>query len=133
VQVVPDDFWGPACIRAEARGEPFEGQVAVGEVVRRRTREKHFSHGTVVSTVAWPYQFSWMNANDRQRESALAVDSEDPTWRTAVDAWRESETSELVPGAVLYHADYVHPYWAKASGIEFVKRIGRHLFYRRKA
>lgn len=131
-RVIPDDVWGPACIRAEARGEPFEGQVAVGEVVRRRTREKHFSRGTTVSTVTWPYQFSWMNTQDQQREAALAVDDEDPSWKSAVRAWEESATSDLVPGALFYHADYVSPDWAKANAIEFVKRIGRHLFYRRR-
>lgn len=129
-RVIPDDTWGIMCVFAEARGEPYEGQVAVGCVVRNRTARKFFSDGTVVDTVSKPHQFSWMNTGDGQRRRVLGVDRSDPAWKIATRAWFESEFAHLVDDAVFYHADYVQPYWSKVQGIEFVKRIGRHLFYR---
>jgi len=127
-RVIPDDVWGILCIFAEARGEPYEGQVAVGNVIRYRTKRKFFSDGTVISTVTAPHQFSWMNTVDAQRSRVLRA-----TWddiREASKAWFESEFNDVVPEATHYHADYVQPYWSKAVGMELVKRIGRHLFYR---
>lgn len=129
-RVIPDDVWGILCIFAESRSEPYEGQVAVGNVIRNRTRRKFFSQGTVVSTVLAPYQFSWTNTADGQRTRVLSAMWEDPAFRSAARAWFESESNDLVGDCMFYHADYVHPYWAKAHGIVFVKQIGRHLFYR---
>ena len=71
-RVISDDTLGALCVFAEARGEPYEGQVAVGNVIRNRTRLKFFSQGTVVSTVFQPYQFSWTNTPDAQRAPAIA-------------------------------------------------------------
>lgn len=132
-RIIPDDHFAILCIFAEARGEPFEGQVAVGNVIRNRTREKYFSDGTVASTVTKPWQFSWMNTVDEQRCRVLSACWEEPEIKIAQSAWQASESTNEVGDALFYHADYVHPTWAKAQSIEFVKRIGRHLFYRRKA
>lgn len=129
-RLIPDDVWGILCIFAEARGEPYEGQVAVGNVIRNRMAKKFFSDGTVVGTVTQSKQFSWMNDADRQRMLVLAARWENPQIQTASKAWFESEYTKHVADALLYHADYVAPYWAKAHGIELVVRIGRHLFYR---
>lgn len=128
-QVIPDAIWGALCIYAESRGEPFEGQIGVGNVIRRRTAQRHFSKGTVVSTVTTPWQFSWMNTDDSQRTRVFSVVRTDPAWIEAAAAWAESEKREEVGAALFYHADYVSPSWARANGIRFVKRIGRHLFY----
>ena len=129
-RVVPDDVWGILCIFAEARSEPYEGQVAVGNVIRNRTKRKFFSQGTVVSTVTHAYQFSWLNTGDAQRTRVFSALWEDPALKSAARAWFESEHRDEVGDALYYHGDYVHPYWAKANGIKFVKQIGRHLFYR---
>jgi len=132
-RVISDDVWGILCIFAEACGEPYEGQVAVGSIIRNRTKLRFYSQGTVVSTVLSPYQFSWTNTADAQRTRVLSAMWEDPAWRVASRAWFESEHSAPVGEALWYHADYVHPEWSKAQGMELVKRIGRHLFYRRVA
>ena len=131
-RVISDDTWGILCVFAEARSEPYEGQVAVGNVVRNRTKLRFFSHGTVASTVLEPYQFSWTNTSDAQRTRVFSAMREDPAWRVAARAWFESEFNFVVGDALFYHTDAVHPEWAKANGIEFVRRIGRHLFWRRK-
>lgn len=129
-RVIPDDVWGILCIFAEARGEPYEGQIAVGDVIRNRCARHFFCDGTVVDCVTKAHQFSWMNTGDAQRCRVLRVDRSDPQYQSATKAWFESEFVHHVADAVLYHADYVAPYWAKANGVEFVRRIGRHLFYR---
>jgi spore germination cell wall hydrolase CwlJ-like protein len=129
-RLISDDRWGILCVYAEARSEPYEGQVAVGNVIRNRTARKFFSDGTVCGTVTYPYQFSWLNTNDRQRSKVLGASWEDVGMRLAAKAWFESEHNKIVKDALLYHADYVDPTWSKAQGIELVSRIGRHLFYR---
>jgi spore germination cell wall hydrolase CwlJ-like protein len=130
VRVVSDDVYGALNIFAEARGEPFEGQVAVGNVVRERMRLKYASDGTVVGTVWKSNQFSWTLSSDPQRIRVMRVDDEDPAWVEAMTAWKASETTKVVPsGTVLYHAEHVNPWWAESSAVRFVKRIGRHLFY----
>jgi hypothetical protein len=129
-RVIPDDTWGILCIFAEARGEPYEGQIAVGNVIRNRCAKKYASDGTVVGTVTKASQFSWMNTDDGQRTRVLRASREDPAWKTASKAWFESEHVRLVDDAVLYYADsIVPPYWSKANGVTLVKRIGRHLFF----
>lgn len=129
-RVIPDDVWGILCVFAEARSEPYEGQVGVGNVVRNRMAKRYTSDGTVVGTVVAAYQFSWMNTPDRQRARVLSARWDDSALATASRAWFESAHVSQVADAVLYHADFVSPDWAKAQGIEFVVRIGRHLFYR---
>jgi N-acetylmuramoyl-L-alanine amidase len=131
-RILSDDDLAILCIFAEARGEPYEGQVAVANVIRHRTAKKYFSDGTVTSTVTWPHQFSWMNTQDKQRCRVLSACWNEPGIKSAEAAWHESARTDEVPEALMYHADYVDPWWAKAEGIELVKRIGRHLFYRRK-
>jgi len=130
-RVISDDLLGALCVFAEARSEPYEGQVAVGCVIRNRTKAKFFSLGTVASTIAMPYQFSWMNTSDTQRARVLSALWEDPAFKVALEAWAASEHTNPVGDALFYHADYVSPYWSRAQSVEFVKRIGRHLFYRR--
>jgi spore germination cell wall hydrolase CwlJ-like protein len=128
-RVIPDDTWGALCIFAEARNEPFEGQVAVGCVIRNRMARRWFSDGTVVDTVTRAKQFSWTNEDDAQRTRVFRAMQTDPAWLSAVRAWEESAHTNPIGAAVQYHAEYVTPWWSRAHGYEFVKRIGRHLFY----
>ena len=129
-RVIDDDTWGAMCIYAESRSEPYEGQVEVGRCIRYRTAKRFFSDGTVVGTVFSPHQFSWTNTVDAQRTRVLQVKKSDPAWQEAVRAWEESGRVSLDDAPSHYHASYVSPYWAKVHGMRFLKRIGRHLFYR---
>lgn len=129
-RVIPDDIWGALCIYAESRSEPYEGQVEVGRCIRLRAQRKFFSDGTIAGTVWNPYQFSWTNAGDAQRLRVLQAKESDPAWTLACKAWEESGRMSLDDAPTHYHADYVQPYWAKVYGMQFQKRIGRHLFYR---
>lgn len=130
MKLISEDAWGVINILAEARGEPHDGQVAVGNVVRERMRLRYASDGTVLGTVWRPNQFSWTLSGDKQRQRVLSADDEDPSVAAATRAWEESAERLVVPrGTVLYHADYVSPSWKDAGTVRFVKKVGRHLFY----
>jgi spore germination cell wall hydrolase CwlJ-like protein len=127
--VINPDCLAALCIFAEARGEPWEGQVAVGNVVRNRMARRYASDGTVHDTVLRPLQFSWTNSSDKQRVRVFQCDDEDPRYLRAMAAWRASAKKRLVDGAVLYHSTAVNPGWAKAATVKLVRQIGAHVFY----
>lgn len=129
---IAPDVWGAMNIYAEARNQPFAGQVAVGFVVRERMRLRHFSDGTVVGTIWRPAQFSWTLSSDAQRQRVLMADRESQAWITAAQAWEASEGSTLLPpGTVSYHAVSIpKPAWARSAEFALVRQIGDHLFYR---
>ena len=130
-RVIPDDVWGILCIFAEARGEPYDGMVAVGNVIRTRTAKHFFSDGTVASTVTWPFQFSWMNHNDAQRGRVLGSKWDDPKMPECAKAWFESEHHSVVGDSTHYYNDVVaSPIWAKANRMTYIARVGRHVFFR---
>jgi spore germination cell wall hydrolase CwlJ-like protein len=133
MRLYTDDASGIICIWAEARGEPYNGKVGVGEAVRNRTKTKFFSLGDVVSTVWWPKQFSWTLSGDPNRMRALRLDDLDPVVQECAKAWFESETSNVTEGAVQYHAASMNPFPSWASSAEFAKtvQVGGQIFYRR--
>lgn len=68
-------------IYAEARGEPFTGQVAVGAVVLNRVRSKNFP-GTIEAVIYQPGQFAAVAARtspDCLRAARMALKGQDPT------------------------------------------------------
>lgn len=129
VPLIGDNTWGILCVWAEARGEPYEGMVAVGNVVRERTARRFYSDGTVAGTVIAPHQFSWMNTSDSQRARVLTARWGDDRMELAAKAWFESAHNIVVPKCLWYHAEYVQPYWARSNQMQYQKTIGRHLFY----
>jgi spore germination cell wall hydrolase CwlJ-like protein len=111
----------------EARGESFDGQVAVGQVALRRAG---LDYRHVCGEIYRPGQFSW--TSDRPRGSHLPSD---PAWSWAVAAgdaalrWATTgEGADHSQGATFYHARSVTPYWTR--GLERVAVIDQHLFYR---
>jgi len=117
-----------ACIYAEARGEPYEGQCAIGEVIRTRARLKFQSDGTITGTVLAPYSFSWLNTTDPQRIRVFKVDTDDPALQQAAAAWAESETSTYSCGATSYcNMAVAQPKWA--TDANKVATIGNHTFF----
>lgn len=126
MRIVTDEQWAVLTIYGEAAGEPYDGKLAVAKTIRNRMRLEYNSDGTVVGTVLAPKQFSMWNRTP-WLWVANADDTKIPTLE-CVNAWRDSVDTEVLPDdVVLYHAEYVDPYWA--SKVEFVKQIGRHLFY----
>lgn len=120
-------------IWTEAQGEPYEGKLGVGEVIRNRMLRNYSSDGTVAGTVARRYQFSAWNddaGNNALLIKALKIDDSDPTVIECIRAWHESARTNLVKGAVLYcnlSVLSVRPNWA----VEEKKTItiGGHTFF----
>jgi spore germination cell wall hydrolase CwlJ-like protein len=118
----------------EARGEPEEGQYAVGDVILNRVRDEGYPD-TVCDVV-------YQNAHMRNRcQFSFACDgiSDVPA---NMPIYLEIEVRALqllacrgVCGSLThrtqfsthYHASYVSPDWSKA--LTFIRRVGHHLFY----
>ena len=113
----------------EARGEPFDGMVAVGQVALRRAR---YQPARVCAEVYRPAQFSWTAA--RPRGSAVPH-RYDPAWLRAQQAARVALLWNMgapIPdysgGATHYHAAHVRPHWTR--GATLVAEAGAHRFWR---
>lgn len=105
----------------EAGNQPRRGQVAVGEVILRRTHDPHFPTDPC-GVVAQRNQFSFVHhgiipsiplAADAQAMEDLA--------RRVVDGTERSGIAR----ALFFHARYVHPRWNYIR----VGMIGEHIFY----
>ena len=104
-------------ISAEARGEPFEGQVAVGAVVLNRVEHPSFPN-TIAGVVYQPGAFTCMV--DGQFNEPVA----DSAYRAAQDALNGADPS----GGAIY---YFNPDTATSAWIwsrPLIKTIGKHRF-----
>ena len=100
-------------VAAEARGESFEGQAAVAEVIYNRCMNR----GQSVEQVIWAdKQFAYPYGGEISQDT-----------KEAVAAVFDYELLSL-DGAEYFHADYVLPSWAE--DMEEVCRIGNHIFYK---
>ena len=130
-RLISDEAWASLTIWCEARSEPYEGQVAVAEVIQARMRRRFLSDGTVVGTVLAPYQFSAWNTTDPNRRRAAVLDDADVGLAMARQAWRDVLAgASVVPGALMYlnpQAVTRMPEWAIPE--KFLRAIGAHHFY----
>lgn len=135
MRVISDDAFAAITIRSEAEGEPHEGKVAVGEVIRRRMRQRFFSDGTVIGTCFLRMQFSVFNDDRDDNARAITMlqsDDSDPTFLDCLDAWRESAASVLVPECVQYYNPKKKvPNWL--GDFILVRSIGNHDFLKRRS
>ena len=110
----------------EAGIESQEGMFAVAQVTLNRLRDGRWGK-TVCSVVYSPAQFSWTLYPKIRNEKPQGE-----LWeRSQIVARSVLEQGYRVPqleNAILYHADYVNPYWAKA--VVKMQQIGRHIFYK---
>jgi len=152
MRLIPDETLAIVTIYQEAAGEPYEGKVAVAEVIRNRLRAKYMSDGTVSGTVLRAYQFSgWNTDAGKVRITSVRVDADDPLVLQCRAAWAEAMVngSDRVKGAKLYLNPVVvlamsnprfgpkgqFPRWAadptdptKLDVKRVVATIGRHVF-----
>lgn len=106
-------------INGEARGEPYEGQVAVGAVILNRVRSSKFPN-TIAGVIYEPGAFTAVA--DGQINVAIAEDS------TVVKAARDALNGWDPTGGALY---YFNPDTATNSWIwsrPLIKTIGKHRF-----
>ncbi len=118
--------WLARNIYHEARGESWDGMLAVGVVTLNRVNSPKYPD-TIEEVVKEYKQFSWFwdGMSDRVRDRVA--------WKKAKAAAAEVMLNPDLPLAkelervTHYHADYVSPYWA---GVKTeVATIGRHVFY----
>lgn len=134
MRIISDESFAAITILAEAEGEPFEGKIAVGEVIRERMRQRFFSDGTVIGTCFLRLQFSIWNDDKQDNARAIKILQTDyvyPIYQECLRAWIQSANSYLVPAAVQYFNPHVvFPSWH--GDFDEVRTIGNHVFMKRK-
>jgi spore germination cell wall hydrolase CwlJ-like protein len=115
----------------EARGESYQGQVAVAQVVLNRVRNPAYPN-TICGVV---YQNrNWRNACQFSFACDLVPDrvTNASAWRQAQEIAREAAAGrKKIPeleAATHYHATYVRPRWARY--MQKQKKVGLHVFYK---
>ena len=116
----------------EARGEPLQGQIAVGQVIMNRVRSPQFPEticGVVYQGQMAPgCQFSF--ACDGKTDTP----KNDSHWALAQKLARQITSGQVwlpeIGYSTFYHADYVSPYWK--STMNKIDSIGRHIFYKKR-
>lgn len=132
MRIVNDETIAALNIWMEARGESYEGKLAVAEVIRNRVKAHKWGK-TATEVCLSPYQFSGWNTKDSNRIQALLLDDTDPKYQECLKAWTavNAQPSETVKGATLYYNPKVIPVppaWAKPEN--HVATVGNHKFYR---
>ncbi len=127
---IQDVFMLALVIWREARGEPREGQIAVGYSIMNRVARPAWWGDSVLAVCTKKWQYSSMtDPNDRQL--AKWPSEADQQWQQAMSIARGVYDKELpnpAPGADSYFADTIlPPKWAAPE--KFVVKIGHHEFY----
>ena len=109
----------------EARGEPLDGQLAVGRVVINRAESGVFP-ADYCGVVTQRAQFSFVRGG-----VIPTPDTSSSAWKRAV-ALAQIAHQELwdspVKDALFFHATYVNPSWARKKVA--TAKLARHVFYR---
>ena len=120
----------------EARNQDIVGQLAVGQVVMNRVRDKRYPDTPCKVVMQGPVyksgypvrhrcQFSWYC--DGKSDKA----TEQESFKQAYFLSKliiQGEFRDVTNGATHYHANYVFPDWIESK--TFTTQIGDHLFYR---
>lgn len=127
----PDTVLLRMCLWAEARGEPVDGQLAVGHVIQNRALAQSKTLGKIILARK---QFSWTNDGDPNRDQVLDAWKKDPGgWlRADVLAFLLEHGLTIDPshGATHYYNPHVsQPAWGRGhDGWRELAVIGRHVF-----
>jgi N-acetylmuramoyl-L-alanine amidase len=114
----------------EARGEPIQGQLAVGQVVLNRVANSDYPD-TVCGVVTQKKQFSFLDGT--KIEHLVQNVTEPKSWSKAeyvAKALIQGHKYDLV--ATHYHAKTVRPYWVNSPKVNYIVTIGNHVFYRER-
>ena len=126
----------------ESRSESLAGQLAVAHVVMNRVEDPRFPNSICEVVYEGPHyksqngklypkknrcQFSWycdgLSDEIPKRHEKWSKRMEAVAW-----AVHEGEYKDITEGATHYHANYVHPSWAKVYTL--TTTIDTHIFYR---
>ena len=114
----------------EARGEPIEGQLAVGEVILNRVEDTRYP-SSICKVVnqgtgrRFACQFTYTC------DGKLETVHERKPYEMALKIAKILMTThdrKLTRGSTHYHSNYVNPKWSKK--FERIAKFGRHIFYR---
>lgn len=115
-------YWLSRIISAESRGEPFEGQIAVGNVVLNRTENGSFPD--TVYGVIFDRKFG-----TQFTPAATGSIYNDPTDSAVLAAKVALEGVSLVDDALFFCANYANKGSWIAANREYAETIGNHIFY----
>lgn len=134
-----DVKWMALTLRGEARGEPLDGMVAVGQVIMERVRDPRYPK-TIRDVCLQAKQFSCWNEDDANYPVLVewALTGLDPLKRVwtpdikeahwVADGVARGYVRQLVPPHTChYHAAHAHPGWA--AGKMPCRIIAHHFFY----
>lgn len=138
--IAAQTLWG------EARGETFEGKVAVAHVLlnrqtqaaalKQRTGKTHplFGDGTLAAVCLVPLQFSCRNPGDPNKDKLEALSLPDSltdrSFRDCLSALLQAvdgRAGDPTLGSLHYHTLGVAPAWS--HGKVPVAQIGQHVFF----
>ena len=114
----------------EARGEPYDGQIAVAQVVVNRVRNSFYPDsicGVVYQNKHWRNRCQFSFACDRIPDRIREPDAWTKAMAFAEGVMAGEKFIEEVDDSTHYHADYVYPRWVR--GMVKRDKIGRHIFY----
>jgi len=114
----------------EARGEPIQGQLAVGQVVLNRVADQDYPD-TVCGVVTQSKQFSFLDKTTPN--DAVQNVTDHNAWTTCqymAKALIQGHEYEL--SATHYHSKTVRPYWVNSPKVNYIVTIGNHVFYRER-
>ncbi|WP_075617660.1 spore cortex-lytic enzyme [Paenisporosarcina indica] len=104
-------------VYGEARGEPYEGQVAVAAVILNRVEDPQFPN-SISGVIFQPRAFTavadgqiWLTPNERAKEAVL----------DALNGWDPSENALYYFNPVTATSDWI---WGRPQ----IKTIGKHIF-----
>jgi len=122
----------------EARGETFEGILAVGSVILQRVKLNHWFGKGVKGVCLKPYQFSCYNQNDPNFPKLIKIANDISACKDSKFALCLGLAESLLDGSVQPNitAAYYKVIGCKASweaGMEKVASIGHHEFFREPA
>ena len=108
------------CVFAEARGESYEGKIAVAWVIKNRCNSKKY--GNNISEVTRPGQFAtWNKPIPKNEENA---------WKECIQAAQDvfvNGVNDPTQGSTHFLSGSANPSWAKNK--QPVVKIGGHRFY----
>lgn len=132
IKLIAKTIWG------EARGESYEGKIAVANVILNRyklsqsTDQKDWWGESISEIILQPYQFSCHNYNDVNKSKIDCLTIADVQYYEILKITRNFLTKNLsdnTGGATHYFAyKSTKPIWA--TNMIKTKRIGNHDFYR---
>jgi N-acetylmuramoyl-L-alanine amidase len=107
----------------ESKGEPLDGQLAVGRVIVERSHSGRFPD-SYCGVVFQPSQFSFVRGHAMPH-----IDKSSQNWANAVAMAKLADSGarkSRADGALFFHAARVSPNWRLTR----VASIGNHIFYR---